>query len=119
MLQRQRGKSEAIMQAAAIDVTVEDDGDRQWARKNLRCAEDGRLLLDIANCLRVLELHPDFKGRYKFNEVLVKVLDRGTVMVEWRLAEYTAMMQERFLPEVPFEIATRALVVAANRAGQK
>lgn len=107
------------MQAAAIDVAVEDDGDLRWAGKNLRHAKDGRVLLDIANCLRVLELHPDFKGRFKFNDVLIKVLDRGTVMVEWRLAEFTAMMQERFLPEIPFEIATRALVAAANRAGLK
>ena len=107
------------MQAAAIDVAVEEDGDLPWARKNLRRSEDGRVLLDIANCLRVLELHPDFKGRYKFNDVLVKVLDKGTVMVEWRLVEFVAMIQERFLPEIPFDIATRALVAAANRAGVK
>lgn len=107
------------MQAAVIDVAVQDEGDLLWVRRNLRRAEDGRLLLDLANCLRVLELHPDFKGRYKFNDVLMKVLDRGTVMIEWRLSEFTAMVQERFLPEIPYETATRALVIAANKAGIK
>lgn len=104
------------MQAAAIDIAVEDDGDALWARRNLRCAKDGRLMLDLANCLRVIELHPDFKGRYKYNDVLGKVLDKGTVMVEWRLLEFAATLQERFLPEIPYETAARALVVAANRS---
>ncbi|MEK7266333.1 MAG: hypothetical protein AAB227_09570 [Pseudomonadota bacterium] len=107
------------MQAAAIDVAVEDEGDTLWARRNLRHAEDGRVLLDIANCLRVLELHPDFQGRFKFNDVLMKVLDKGTVMVEWRLFEFAAMIQERFLPEIAQETAARALVVAANKASAK
>jgi citrate lyase beta subunit len=106
----------------AVIIDVEADAvapdDAGWARDNLR-AIDGRPVLDIANCLRVIERHPDFKGRYRFNEVLVKVLDRGTVMVEWRVSEFVATLQERFLPEIPFDIAYRALVVAANRAGQK
>ena len=107
------------MQAtAAAEEDLNFEGDAAWARANLRHA-NGRLLLDIANCVRVIELHPDFKGRYKFNEVLGKVLDRGTVMVEWRLGEFVAMVQERFLPEVPYEIAARALVVVANRAMAK
>lgn len=106
--------------AAIIDVEVEDTqpSDVLWARDNLRF-RDGKPILDIANCLRVIELHPNFAGRYKYNEVLCKVLDRGTVMIEWRMLEFAAMLQERFLPEVPFEIASRALVVAANRAGVK
>lgn len=92
--------------------------DAGWARDNLRFI-DGRPILDIANCLRVIERHPDFKGRYRFNEILGKVLDRGTVMIEWRVSEFVATLQERFLPEVAVELAYRALVVAANRAGQK
>ncbi len=108
------------MQAAAIiDVAVVEDGDALWVRTNLRHSKDGRLRLDMANCLRVIELHPDFKGRFRYNEVLNKVLDRGTVMIEWRMGEFAAMLQERFLPELPYEIAARALVVAANRAGLK
>lgn len=104
------------MQAAAIDVESVDIGDSQWALSNLRKDKNGRLLLDFANCLRIVELHPDFKGRYKFNDVLGKVLDRGTVMIEWRLIEFTATVQERFLPEVPYDIAVKALIVAANKA---
>lgn len=103
---------------AATAIKVENDGDAHWARSNLRFEGD-RVLLDLANCLRVIELHPDFKGRYKYNDVLAKVLDRGTVMVEWRLSEFTATLQERFMPGVPFEVASRALVVAANRSGLK
>ena len=107
--------------AAVIDVEVGDAApadDEGWVRDNLRF-RDGRLLLDLANCLRVIERHPDFKGRFRFNDILSKVLDRGTVMIEWRMGEYVVSLQERFLPEVPYEIAARALVVAANRADQK
>jgi hypothetical protein len=103
--------------AAIIDVEVEGD-DLRWVRENLRFCGD-RVRLDLANCLRVIERHPDFKGRYRFNDVLSKVLDRGTVMVEWRLGEFAAMLQERFLPEIPYEMAARALVIAANRGSQK
>jgi len=106
------------MTAAAVAIGAENDGDAFWVRNNLRFDGD-KVLLDIANCLRVIELHPDFKGRFKYNEVLTKVLDRGTVMVEWRMGEFTAMLQERFLPGVPHEVAARALVVAANRSGVK
>lgn len=105
--------------AAVIDIAVEDDGDALWARENLRHAKDGRIMLDLANCLRVIELHPDFKGRYRYNDVLNKVLDKGTVMIEWRLLEFAATLQERFLPEIPYETAARALVVAANRGGAR
>ncbi|MFZ5618216.1 MAG: hypothetical protein ACOZAA_12955 [Pseudomonadota bacterium] len=102
--------------AAIID--IEAAGDAAWARDNLRF-EQGRPALDIANCLRVLERHPDFKGRYRYNEVLNKVLDRGAVMIEWRMFEFAAVIQERFLPELSFEAASRALVIAANRANAK
>lgn len=91
--------------------------DERWARQNLRHS-DGGPLLDLANCLRVIERHPDYKGRYRFNDVLGKVLDRGAVMIEWRLGEFAAEMQERFLPELPYEVAARALVIAANRAAK-
>lgn len=106
--------------AVAIDVEAEPIAadDEAWARGNLRF-DDGRLLLDLANCLRVLERHPDYQGRFRFNDVLCKVLDRGTVMIEWRISDMTAELQERFLPEIPFDIVARALVIAANRSGQK
>lgn len=117
---RQDGRvCEGSMQAAAIDVAVESDSDAEWARRNLRHSKDGRPYLDLANCLRIIELHPDYKGRYRYNEVLNKVLDKGTVMIEWRMSEFAAILQERFMPDVPFEIAARALVIAANRAGAK
>lgn len=107
------------MQAAAIiDVAVEGEDDERWVRENLRF-EGERIRLDLANCLRVLERHPEFKGRFRYNEVLNKVLDRGTVMIEWRMSEFAAQLQERFMPEVPYETAVRALVIAANRANLK
>ena len=105
------------MQAATVKLADEDSGDAQWARNNLRQI-DGRFLLDIANVLRIIELHPDFKGRFKYNDTLNKVIDRGTVMIEWRVSEWVAQIQERFLPEIPFEIAYRALVIAGNKASQ-
>lgn len=101
-----------------VEPEVEAAGDDAWARANLRYEGD-KPLLDFANCLRIIERHPEFRGRYRYNEVLCKVLDKGTVMIEWRLLEFTATLQERFLPGVPFDIASRALVVAANRAGLK
>ncbi len=107
------------MQALATKVEIDDTAaDGAWARQNLRF-DNGRLLLDLANCLRVIERHPDFKGRYRYNDVLAKVMDRGAVMVEWRLGEFATLLQERFMPELPYEIAARALAVAANRASQK
>ncbi len=114
--------TEGEMQASAIiDVEPEAavDSDAQWVEANLRRDAEGRIYADLANCLRIIERHPDFKGRFRFNEVLVKVLDKGTVMIEWRLGEFVSQMQERFIPEIPYEIASRALVVAANRAGNK
>ncbi len=89
-----------------------------WARENLRF-DGGLVLIDLANCLRVLERHPDFAGRFRFNEMLNKVVDRGAVMVEWRINEITADLQERFLPGVAPENVSRALFIAANRASAK
>ncbi len=110
----------AATNALVIDVEADvvNVDDERWARENLRF-HDGRVLLDLANCLRVIERHPDFKGRFRYNDVLNKVLDKGTVMIDWRLSEFAAMLQERFLPEVPFETAARALIAAANRADAK
>ncbi|MEO0878259.1 MAG: hypothetical protein AAFY22_00970 [Pseudomonadota bacterium] len=91
--------------------------DAQWARQNLRHGSDGPYL-DIANSLRIFERHPDFKGRFKFNEMINKVVDRGSVMVEWKISAIAADVQERFAPMMPFEIVNRALIIAANRAGE-
>lgn len=107
------------MQAAKLEAAAPADGagDAAWARANLRFGE-GRPYNDLANCLRVLERHPDFKGRFKYNEMLSKVVDRGAVMIEWRIGEIAAELQERFLPEVPPETVNRALVIAANRVSK-
>ncbi|MEZ5917446.1 MAG: hypothetical protein R3C40_07775 [Parvularculaceae bacterium] len=91
--------------------------DEAWARKNLRW-RDGRPLTDYANCLRVLEQHEDFQGRFKYNEVINRVLDKGTVMLDWRMTELTAAIQERFIPEISIDVVSRSLVTAANRAGK-
>lgn len=96
--------------------TVESNED--WSAANLR-RQDGRVLTDLANCLRILERHPDYKGRFRFNEMLNKVVDRGAVMVEWRINEITADIQERFLPDVAPENVSKALFIAANRASAK
>jgi hypothetical protein len=107
------------MQAVKLDSSAQGDiaGDAGWAKANLRF-EAGRAYNDLANCLRVLERHPDFKGRFKFNEMLSKVLDRGAVMVEWRINEIAAELQERFLPEISPETVGRALVIAGNRSAK-
>lgn len=88
--------------------------DYVWARKNLRW-QAGAPLLDIANVLRVFERHEDFNTRFRYNETLNKVLDKGSVMVEWRMLEVCAVIQERFLPGVPEAIVRSALIVAGNR----
>lgn len=104
------------MQAAKLEPSAhrEAGGDAEWARANLRF-DAGRPYNDLANCLRVLERHPDFRGRFKYNEMLSKVVDRGAVMVEWRISEIAAELQERFLPEIPPETVGKSLVIAANR----
>ena len=90
--------------------------DKAWARKNLRSRE-GKLILDIANVIRILERHEDFKGRFQYNETLNKVLDKGTVMLDWRIAECCAVIQERFLPEISDKDVEKALVIVSNRTG--
>ena len=92
--------------------------DQVWARRNLRF-NDGRPYLDIANALRVLERHEAFAGRFKFNETLSKVMDKGAVMLDWRVAEVVADVQARFLPEISPDAVEKALIIHANRAIQK
>lgn len=106
------------MQPAKIEKSDPVPSDDDWSAENLRL-RDGRPLNDLANCLRVLERHPDYKGRFRYNDMLAKVVDRGAVMVEWRINEITADIQERFLPDVAPENVAKALVIAANRGGAK
>ncbi len=94
------------------------DEDRVWARANLRFKSGGPYL-DSANALRVFERHPAFAGRFKFNETLNKVMDKGTVMLDWRVCEVVAVIQERFLPEISPDAVEKALIVHANRVIQK
>lgn len=104
----------AKLEKAPDPVQSDDD----WSAENLR-RQDGRPLNDLANCLRVLERHPDYKGRFRYNDMLAKVVDCGSVMVEWRINEITADLQERFLPDVAPENVSKALVIAANRNAAK
>ena len=92
--------------------------DEAWARKSLRWRE-GKPVCDIANAIRILEQHPDFKGRFKYNEVLNKVLDKGTVMIEWRVNEACAVIQEGFIPAISTDCVNKALVIVANRCTVK
>ncbi|MDZ7627084.1 MAG: hypothetical protein U5J99_01600 [Parvularculaceae bacterium] len=111
------------MQAAKLDAVPEAKlntaaGDDEWSKANLRF-DGAKPLKDLANCLRVFENHPEYKGRFRFNEMLNKVVDRGAVMVEWRINEITADLQERFMPDVAPENVSKALFIAANRASAK
>lgn len=92
--------------------------DRAWAKKNLRF-KGAEPYLDSANALRVLARHPTFAGRFKYNETLNKVMDKGTVMLDWRVSEVVAVIQERFLPEISADAVEKALIVHANRVIQK
>ncbi len=92
--------------------------DERWARENLRWNGD-KPFLDLANVIRVLERHPDFNSRFRYNDTISKVLDRGSVMPDWRMMDVCATVQERFLPEVPEETFLRALAAHANRATAK
>ena len=92
--------------------------EQAWARKNLRFA-NGQPHRDLANVIRILERHEDYNKRFKYNEVLTKVLDKGTVMLQWRVSELTADIQERFLPAIEQSIVEAALIVSSNRAIQK
>lgn len=112
----QPAKLDRTQTPAATETGAQDNA--AWARDNLRF-DDGRILIDLANCLRVFERHPDYAGRFRYNEMLNKVVDRGAVMVEWRINEITADIQERFLPGVAPDNISKALFIAANRASAK
>lgn len=92
--------------------------DRAWAKANLRF-KAGEPYCDSANVLRILDRHPAFKGRFKYNENLNKVMDKGAVMLDWRVADLVVTIQERFIPEVPVDVVEKGLIVHANRAMQK
>ena len=109
---RQRGLAPLRPMASAASLSA----DEQWARENLRW-RGSEVILDLANVVRILERHQDYKGRYKYNEVLTKVMDRGSVMLEWRINDLTAILQERFMPGIPVDIVARGLLVVSNRSG--
>lgn len=89
-----------------------------WAKTNLRFRAS-EPMLDVANALRILDKHEDFQGRFRYNPAVNKVLDRGSVMLDWRVSELIAVIQERFLPEIPDDCVKQALLVHANRVIQK
>ena len=88
--------------------------DEAWALQNLRCSGD-RAYADIANILRILTRHPDFVGRFQFDKPMGKVINRGTIMMGWQIDELSAVIQERFIPEIPPETVQKALMICANR----
>jgi len=87
-----------------------------WSRKNLRW-RDGRPIADMANALRIFERHEDFKGRYRYNEMVNRVLDKGVVMIDWRIAEVCVTIQERFIPAIDEAIVLKGLTIAAYKTG--
>lgn len=89
--------------------------DRDWVDRNLRRSDQGPYL-DLANLLRIIDRHPEFCGRFRFNPGMSKVLDRGRVMLAWQFDELAAVIQERFLPGVPETLVAKAVIVAAQRA---
>ena len=91
--------------------------DEVWARKNLRW-QGGKPIGDLANALRVFERHDDYKGRFRYNDMVNRAMDRGTVMIDWRIFELCAEIQERFLPGMDDQLMVRALTVAANKNSQ-
>lgn len=90
--------------------------DEVWARKNLRW-RDGKPIADMANALRIFERHEDFKGRYRYNEMVNRVLDRGVVMIDWRISEVCVIVQERFIAAIPEEVVLKGLTIAAYKTG--
>lgn len=112
--------------AAAVDETSPAapkprsprEQDRAWAKANLRF-KAGEPYRDSANVLRILDRHEAFAGRFKFNENLNKVMDKGAVMLDWRVADLVVAIQERFIPEIPVDVVEKGLIVHANRAIQK
>lgn len=104
--------------ARRSSAVCQEDEDRAWVKTNLRL-RNGEPMLDIANVLRVLERHDAFAGRFRYNNDLNKVMDRGSVMLDWRVAEVVAVIQERFLPEISEVAVQKGLLVYANRVIQK
>lgn len=94
------------------------DKDRLWAKKNLRF-KGGQPCLDCANALRIFERHSSFTGRFRYNDTLNKVMDKGAVMLDWRVSEVVCVIQERFMPEISVNAVERALIVHANHVIQK
>ena len=90
--------------------------DQVWARKNLRF-KNGEPIPDMANALRIFERHEDYKGRFKYNEMVNRVLDKGVVMIDWRIAEICTFVQERFIPGIPEDVVLKGLTIAAYRTG--
>jgi hypothetical protein len=95
-------------------ITEHADDDAAWVAANLRC-DNGKPYRDIANVVRILMTHPDFAGRFWFNKAMVKVVDRGAIMLDWQIDALAADLQERFLPEISESIVGSAVVIAANR----
>lgn len=94
------------------------DQDLAWAKENLRWSNEIPIS-DLANVVRVLERHPEFNGRFIYNETLSRVLDKGTLMLDWRVSECCAVIQERFIPEIAENTVNNALVICANRNGTR
>lgn len=90
--------------------------DEIWARKNLRW-KGGEPIPDIANVLRIFERHEDYKGQYKFNEMVNRVLYKGVVMIDWRIFELCAFVQERFIPGIDEDVVLKGLTIAAYKTG--
>lgn len=120
-LQKRKAAQAAAVEKKAKAAPVKDakeDEDLAWAKANLRFNGD-EPVLDIANALRVLKRHETFAGRFRFNDTLNKVMDKGSVMLDWRVAEVVAVIQERFLPGISEAAVNKALIVHANHEIQK
>lgn len=92
--------------------------DDAWAKENLRARAE-EPIPDLANVMRIFERHPDFIGRFWFNKGMGKVVDRGSVLLNWQLDEIGAVIQERFLPNVDIDVVRRGLYIAANKNALK
>jgi len=119
-LNRRRAQQPAPSEPAAAQPAQqsEDNPDRAWAKENLRW-RDGHALLDIANAMRVLDRHEEYKGRFRYNDDLGKVLDKGSIMLDWRILEVCADIQERFMPGISETAVRGALIVSGNRNNAK
>lgn len=93
------------------------DPDPSFVEEHLRKDANG-VVLDIANVLRILERHPDFAGRFRFNEGMGKICDRGKVLLGWKIDEMAAIIQERFLPGISEALVAKAITVVAHRAAE-